>query len=153
MPSCFLACGFNVPAAITIRSRRGASAITTVSRPSSRRSHASRAIEADEQRISATRGAATATNPKTGESLSPTGLGAAPSDVSPERDPREALVDWMAAPDNPFFARSLVNRYWKHFFSRGIVDPEDDMRVTNPASNPRTARRPGASISSAVIST
>ncbi len=42
----------------------------------------------------------------------------------------------MAAPDNPFFAPALVNRYWKHFFSRGIVDPEDDMRVTNPASNP-----------------
>jgi hypothetical protein len=43
----------------------------------------------------------------------------------------------MAAPDNPFFARALVNRYWKHFFGRGLVDPEDDMRVTNPATNPK----------------
>jgi hypothetical protein len=42
----------------------------------------------------------------------------------------------MAAPENPFFATALVNRYWKHFFGRGLVDPEDDMRVTNPASNP-----------------
>ncbi len=42
----------------------------------------------------------------------------------------------MTAKDNPFFARALVNRYWKHFFSRGLVDPEDDMRVTNPATNP-----------------
>jgi hypothetical protein len=42
----------------------------------------------------------------------------------------------MADPSNPFFARALVNRYWKHVFGRGIVDPEDDMRVTNPASNP-----------------
>jgi hypothetical protein len=42
----------------------------------------------------------------------------------------------MSAPDNPFFARALANRYWKHFFGRGIVDPEDDMRVTNPPSNP-----------------
>jgi hypothetical protein len=42
----------------------------------------------------------------------------------------------MAAADNPFFGRALVNRYWKHFFGRGIVDPEDDMRVTNPPSNP-----------------
>ena len=42
----------------------------------------------------------------------------------------------MADPANPFFARSLVNRYWKHFFGRGVVEPEDDMRVTNPASNP-----------------
>jgi hypothetical protein len=42
----------------------------------------------------------------------------------------------MVAPDNPFFARALVNRYWKHFFAVGLVEPEDDMRVTNPASNP-----------------
>ncbi|HVU89934.1 MAG TPA: DUF1549 domain-containing protein [Pirellulales bacterium] len=90
----------------------------------------------DEFRIYSKRGLARATNPKTNESLAPTGLGAKPSEVSAERDPREALVDWMADPQNPFFARSLVNRYWKHFFSRGIVDPEDDMRVTNPASNP-----------------
>jgi len=90
----------------------------------------------DEPRIYHKRGLARATNPKTGEVLKPTGLGAAPSEVPADRDPREALVDWMAAPDNRFFAKALVNRYWKHFFSRGIVDPEDDMRVTNPASNP-----------------
>ena len=42
----------------------------------------------------------------------------------------------MTAPENPFFARALVNRYWKHFFGRGLVDPEDDLRETNPATNP-----------------
>jgi hypothetical protein len=42
----------------------------------------------------------------------------------------------MAKPDNRFFAASLVNRYWKHFFGRGLVDPEDDIRETNPATNP-----------------
>lgn len=42
----------------------------------------------------------------------------------------------MSAPENPFFAKALVNRYWKHFFSRGIVEPEDDMRETNPPANP-----------------
>jgi hypothetical protein len=42
----------------------------------------------------------------------------------------------MTDPANPFFAKALVNRYWKHFFGRGLVEPEDDMRVTNPASNP-----------------
>jgi hypothetical protein len=42
----------------------------------------------------------------------------------------------MVAKDNPFFARAVANRYWAHFFSRGIVDPLDDMRVTNPPSNP-----------------
>jgi hypothetical protein len=76
------------------------------------------------------------TNPRTGESLKPTGLGAAPVDVAPWEDARHYLVDWMTAPDNPFFARALANRYWKHFFGRGIVEPEDDMRVTNPPSNP-----------------
>jgi len=56
-------------------------------------------------------------------------------DVPPGEDPRHRLVDWMADPANPFFARAVVNRYWAHFFGRGLVDPLDDMRVTNPASN------------------
>ena len=66
--------------------------------------------------------------------------------------PARALADWMAEPDNPFFARALVNRYWKHFFSRGIVEPEDDMRQTNPPPIPncwtrwRSTSSPAASI-------
>ena len=63
-------------------------------------------------------------------------LDGAPLEVSPGEDPRQALVDWMADPANPFFARALVNRYWAHFLGRGIVDPLDDMRATNPPSNP-----------------
>lgn len=51
-------------------------------------------------------------------------------------DPRQKLVDWMVDKNNPFFARAVANRYWAHFFGRGIVDPIDDMRVTNPPSNP-----------------
>lgn len=90
----------------------------------------------EEQRIFHQRGAASATNPKTGESVPPTGLDSQPSEVRPEQDPRHALADWLSKPENPFFARALVNRYWKHLFGRGIVDPEDDMRVTNPATNP-----------------
>jgi hypothetical protein len=88
-----------------------------------------------EQRLVFARGAASATNPKTGQPVGPTGLGAAAAQIPAETDPRQALVDWMVQKDNPFFAPALVNRYWKHFFSRGIVDPEDDMRVTNPATN------------------
>ncbi|HEV3138748.1 MAG TPA: DUF1553 domain-containing protein, partial [Pirellulales bacterium] len=72
---------------------------------------------------------------KTQKSVVPAGLGAAPASISTEDDPRAALVDWMTSTDNRFFAPALVNRYWKHFFSRGLVDPEDDMRVTNPATN------------------
>lgn len=90
----------------------------------------------NEERIFHNRGLAQAQNPKTNENLKPTGLGSPPSELTADDDPRHALVDWMQSPDNPFFARALVNRYWKHFFGRGIVDPEDDMRVTNPASNP-----------------
>ena len=89
-----------------------------------------------ETKIYHKRGNPTAQNPKNNETLRPAGLGSDPLRLEPEADPRHALVDWMSKPDNPFFARMLVNRYWKHFFDRGLVDPEDDMRATNPASNP-----------------
>src|SRR5262249_10292267 len=59
-----------------------------------------------------------------------------PMKIEKGDDPRGKLVDWMVEPKNPFFAKALVNRYWAHFFGRGIVDPLDDMRVTNPPSNP-----------------
>ena len=81
-------------------------------------------------------GTAQSRNPRTGTNLKPTGLGSEPLDIPAYEDPRHHLVDWMSAPDNPFFAKALANRYWKHFFGRGIVDPEDDMRITNPPSNP-----------------
>lgn len=81
-------------------------------------------------------GAPTAKHPKTGQPLSPTGLDGQPLTISAGDDPRVHLVEWMVAPENPFFAKTLVNRYWKHFLGRGLVEPEDDMRVTNPPSNP-----------------
>ena len=89
-----------------------------------------------EQRIFHNDGQASATNPRSNKALKPTGLGAPALDIAADRDPRHYLVDWMAAKENKFFAYSLVNRYWKHFFDRGIVEPEDDMRETNPPSNP-----------------
>jgi Protein of unknown function (DUF1549)/Protein of unknown function (DUF1553)/Bacterial Ig-like domain (group 2) len=55
---------------------------------------------------------------------------------TPEDDPRHALVDWMAKPDNPFFARALVNRMWGHLMGRGLFHEVDDQRDTNPPSNP-----------------
>ncbi len=78
----------------------------------------------------------TVRNKRTKEPAPPTPLDADPMDISRDQDPQHKLVDWMARPDNPFFAKAVVNRYWAHFFSRGIVDPLDDMRVTNPPSNP-----------------
>ena len=59
-----------------------------------------------------------------------------PVQTGPEDDPRDKLVAWMTDAKNPFFAKAVANRYWAHFFGRGIVDPLDDMRVTNPPSNP-----------------
>jgi hypothetical protein len=93
-------------------------------------------LEPQEERVFHQRGQGSAQNPKTGQNVPPTGLDAKPVSLTADDDPRHALVDWMADPANRFFAPALVNRYWKHFFGRGIVDPEDDMRVTNPASNP-----------------
>jgi len=90
-----------------------------------------------EDRIFHNRGVASARNDNTGNSLKPTGLGGEPMEIGPDDDPRENLVDWMADKENPFFAPALVNRYWKHFFGRGLVDPEDDMRATNPSTNPQ----------------
>ncbi len=81
-------------------------------------------------------GGASSRHPKTGQSLSPAGLDAEDAAIPAADDPRAHFADWMTDPDNPFFARALVNRYWKHFMGRGLVEPEDDLRVTNPPSNP-----------------
>ncbi|MDF1752116.1 MAG: DUF1549 and DUF1553 domain-containing protein [Verrucomicrobiales bacterium] len=75
-------------------------------------------------------------NPNTKKTLQPTALGEEPLALDSRSDPRIALADWLTSDDNPYFADMLVNRYWKHFFSTALVEPEDDMRVTNPASHP-----------------
>jgi hypothetical protein len=82
------------------------------------------------------RGMAEAMNKKTKSPVKPAGLGAPPAALSPDDDPRQSLVDWMTGRENRYFARSLVNRYWKHFLNRGLVEPEDDLRETNPPTNP-----------------
>ncbi len=81
-------------------------------------------------------GQAQTKNIKTEKNVKPAGLGEAPSTIRTAIDPRIQLARWMTNDENPFFAKSLVNRYWKHFFGRGIVDPEDDMRATNPPTHP-----------------
>jgi hypothetical protein len=79
---------------------------------------------------------AAAENPKTRQPVKPTPLGGQTLVLAPQDDPRPALASWLTAPENPFFARMLANRYWKHFFQRALVEPEDDLRQTNPATNP-----------------
>ena len=82
------------------------------------------------------RGVALVENKKTMEKVMPAALGQTPPKILPDEDPRLLLADWMGESSNPFFAKALVNRYWKHFFKRGLVEPEDDLRDTNPATNP-----------------
>lgn len=74
-------------------------------------------------------------HPLTGDVVAPHGLGQGDLEIPPFADPRHNFVDWMSTPENPYFARAFVNRMWGHFFGRGLVDPVDDLRVTNPASN------------------
>lgn len=92
----------------------------------------------DERRANETiflKAAATVKHPVTGVHVPPHGLGGGVVASDPLEDPRHELVDWMREPSNPYFAPAVVNRMWGHFFGRGIVEPVDDLRVTNPASN------------------
>jgi hypothetical protein len=56
-------------------------------------------------------------------------------EFAPSDDRRKAFAAWMIAADNPFFANAIANRLWAHYFGHGLVEPIDDMRATNPASN------------------
>src|SRR5207247_11332360 len=58
-----------------------------------------------------------------------------PLPLQDARDRREALADWLISRENPYFARSIANRVWASFLGMGLIDPVDDLRVTNPASN------------------
>jgi hypothetical protein len=56
--------------------------------------------------------------------------------IPPNRDPREVFAEWLIRPENPWFARNIVNRTWSWIMGRGIIDEPDDIRENNPASNP-----------------
>ncbi len=74
-------------------------------------------------------------HPQTKETVSPRVLLGESFDAAQESDPRQRLADWLAAKENPFVARTLVNRVWAELMGRGLVEPIDDMRDTNPATN------------------
>jgi hypothetical protein len=75
-------------------------------------------------------------HPLTGGPIDAKLLGGPVLNVPAEQDPRQKLVDWMVRPDNPYFARAVCNRMWSYLLGRGLVDPVDDLRATNPPSNP-----------------
>jgi len=74
-------------------------------------------------------------HPRTQEEMTPRVLLGAPEETKQDADPRRRLADWMASPDNPYVARAFVNRVWANLMGRGLVEPVDDMRETNPATN------------------
>jgi hypothetical protein len=74
-------------------------------------------------------------HPVGGRAMPPKFLGGDTPDVT-GKDRRVVLAEWLASPKNPYFATSVANRVWEHFFGVGIVEPIDDIRVSNPASNP-----------------
>jgi hypothetical protein len=74
-------------------------------------------------------------HPKTQKEVLPCALDAPPIQADFRGDRREALADWITSARNPFFGKIIVNRIWKHYMGRGLVEPVDDLRVTNPASN------------------
>jgi hypothetical protein len=74
-------------------------------------------------------------HPRTGEPVPARALAAKPADFAGVTDRRQVLAAWVTSRDNPFFTRAIVNRLWAHYFGRGIVEPIDDQRVTNPATN------------------
>lgn len=72
---------------------------------------------------------------RTGQNVAPRFLTGKTPDIGKQEDRRVALADWLTDGDNPFFARAVVNRVWFHLFGKGIVDPPDDFRDSNPPAN------------------
>ncbi len=86
------------------------------------------------ERIVFNNGQGEVTHPVTGRPMKPKFLGGATPDLA-GRDRRAVLADWLASPENPYFAKNLANIVWAHFFGRGIVQEVDDVRVSNPPVN------------------
>lgn len=75
-------------------------------------------------------------HPVTGAVMRPKFLGGDVPEIKKGETRREVLARWLTSPDNPYFARNIANIVWAHFMGRGIIKPVDDVRISNPASNP-----------------
>ena len=75
-------------------------------------------------------------HPRSGEVVAARALGATAADFTNVSDRRRVLADWLTAEQNPFFAKAIANRLWSHYFGRGLIEPIDDLRETNPPTNP-----------------
>lgn len=74
--------------------------------------------------------------PRTGQFLKAQPLDRSETPIEPGQNPRVVLANWITSPSNEFFSGAILNRLWKHFFRTGLVEPVDDLRATNPPSNP-----------------
>jgi len=94
-------------------------------------------FDSDEQIVYLKRDDNTVKHPKTGRPVEPAYLiasvGTPP--LNAEEDRRRGLAQWLTSKENPFFARAITNRIWSYFFGRGIIDPVDDIRASNPPIN------------------
>ena len=93
-----------------------------------------RGVEGREVVVTNNNAANTVAHPVDGRQMKPKFLGGATPEVEGQ-DPRKALAKWLTADDNTAFRETMANVIWAHFFGRGIVDPVDDVRISNPPSN------------------
>ena len=75
-------------------------------------------------------------HPRLGRPVPPRPLDGEPIALADSGDRRQHLAAWLTSPENPYFTRAIVNRVWRNFMGRGLVEPEDDLRLTNPPTNP-----------------
>ena len=75
-------------------------------------------------------------HPLTDETMQPRPLFGEAIATEADEDPRIALAEWITSPENPFFAQTMANRVWADLMGRGLVEPVDDLRATNPPTNP-----------------
>jgi hypothetical protein len=78
--------------------------------------------------------------PRTGQFLKAQPLDRTPTEIAPGEDPREKLAAWMTDPKNEYFSGAMVNRLWRRFLGVGLVEPVDDLRASNPPTNPELWR-------------
>lgn len=88
-------------------------------------------------------------NLRTGQGAAPRFLGGDLAEHDQDTDRREVLARWLTSPNNPWFARNVANRVWARFFGRGLVEPVDDVRVSNPPTHPDLHRRLGEKLAAA----
>jgi len=84
--------------------------------------------------------AETFADPVTGEPIAPCTLGGTAIAIEPGKDPRRANWEWMVQPENPYFAKSIVNRIWAHYMGRGLYEPVDSQSAANPPSHPQVLK-------------